>query len=61
MSNSSPIDKKFLIIFGACAVVLFSIGVIIGYYGKQGEYNNRDLTESEKLLIKHVSNRYFLI
>jgi hypothetical protein len=54
---SNPLDKKLLISVGVISAVLFGIGVIIGYYGKQGEYNSRGLSESEKLLINHVTNR----
>jgi hypothetical protein len=32
---TNPMDKKLLIVGGGVAAFLFSIGVIIGYYGKQ--------------------------
>jgi len=36
--NLSP---RILIIFGITASLVFSIGVIIGYYGKEGEIDQR--------------------
>lgn len=54
---SNIFDKKILTITGVLFGTIFGIGVIIGYYSKQGEYNTRGLSESEKFLIKHVTNK----
>ena len=51
------LDKKLLIGAGFISGAIFALGVIIGYYGKRGEYNSRGLSESEKFLLKHVTNR----
>lgn len=52
------LDKKWWISGGAVTCFVFSIGVIIGYYGKQGEVTSAGPSEAEKIILRHITDRF---